>query len=271
MHLELTRPRWEITAQTGNVVRVDILGPIGMTLDGEGIRASEFVAQLADLPADTHLDVHLSSGGGSAPEGVVIYNNLRRFGSSRVTVDGIAASAASIIAMAGREIVMSPGSLMMIHNGRGGLLGGTADEFRTMADLLDKTNASMAEIYAAQAGGSVNGWLEAMHREQWYTATEAVAAGLADRVDSTAEPVDEADIAAVADIGKNVFGWSHAGRAGAPAPTPIATDLEVWTTEVAAALTPPDYLTQLAALTPPDYITQLAALAPGKDGAHADS
>lgn len=273
------RQWFNIAAQASGTVRIDILGPIGETWEDDGMRAADFVAQLAELPANTRLDLHLSSPGGSATEGVVIYNNLRRFtGHTRVVVDGMAASAASIIAMAGDEIVMSPGSLMMIHNGRGALFGGSAQDFRTMADLLDKTNTSMAEVYARRAGGTVAGWLEAMAREQWYTAAEAVANGLADRVDDDAPAADAAELDAVAAWAANVWSWKHAGRSKAPAPEPVpATETEQWekmvADHVAASIptAPPstDYLTQLGLLVPPrlDYISALAALASsGKEG-----
>lgn len=286
-----TPPRWEITALADTSVRLDILGPIGETWDESGVTAAEIVAALGELSPSTRVDLHLSSPGGSAPEGVVIYNNLRRFGNVRVVVDGMAASAASIIAMAGREIVMSPGSLMMVHNGRGALFGGTVEEFRTMADLLEKTNTSMAEIYQRQAGGTVAGWLEAMHREQWYTASEAVDAGLATTVDDDAPEVDSAEVTALAEWGRAVFGHRHAGRADAG--EPLSTfDVAALAVARAAADTAtadafvtgqgtgrPDGIRQpdtdplaaLALLVPPDPLAALAALATGKDGTHADS
>jgi ATP-dependent protease ClpP protease subunit len=245
---------WDIRAEADNAVRIDIIGPIGYSWDDdgveEGVEAASFVSRLNGLKGVSRLDVHMSSPGGSAQTGVVIYNNLRRHPARvRMVVDGLAASAASIIAMAGDEIVMSPGSMMMIHNARGSIFGGTADEFQTMAGVLEKTNVSMAEIYAARAGGTGKGWLKAMARESWYTASEAVEAGLADQVDG--EEVDTADLDAVAEWGQRAYGWSHAGRAHAPAPEPVTAE--------------PDWQAELAALSPCDHIAALATLAANRE------
>jgi ATP-dependent protease ClpP protease subunit len=101
-----------------------------------------------------------------------------------VVVDGLAASAASIIAIAGDEVVMSPGSQMMIHDPWFFTMG-NAKELRQDADFLDKQGANMAGVYACRAGGTAEEWRAAMTAEPdgtWYTADEAVDAKLADRV-----------------------------------------------------------------------------------------
>lgn len=140
--------------------------------------------QLRGLNVD-HITVRLNSPGGDAIQGIAIGNLLRNHKASvTVVIDGIAASAASIIAIAGDEVVMSPGSQIMIHDPWFFTIG-NAKELRQDADFLDKQGANMAAVYAHEAGGTPETWRAAMTQEPdgtWYTADEAVAAALADRV-----------------------------------------------------------------------------------------
>jgi ATP-dependent protease ClpP protease subunit len=102
-------------------------------------------------------------------------------------VDGVAASAASFIAMAGDSIKMAPQSMMMIHDAAG-LVIGNADDMREMAALLEKTSDNIAAVYAQRAKGTQEDWRAAMKAETWYTDQEAVDAGLADEILSEDEP-----------------------------------------------------------------------------------
>lgn len=140
--------------------------------------------QLRGLNVD-RITVRLNSPGGDAIQGVAI-GNLFRNHKARVTVvvDGLAASAASIIAIAGDEVVMSPGSQMMVHDPWFFTMG-NAKELRQDADFLDKQGANLAGVYALRGNGTAAEWRDAMTAEPdgtWYTADEAVAAKLADRV-----------------------------------------------------------------------------------------
>lgn len=140
--------------------------------------------QLRGLNVD-HITVRLNSPGGDAIQGVAIANLLRNHKASvTVVVDGLAASAASVIAIAGDEVVMSPGSQLMVHDPWFYTVG-NAKELRQDADFLDKQGANMAAVYALEAGGTAEEWRTAMTAEPdgtWYSADEAVAANLADRV-----------------------------------------------------------------------------------------
>jgi hypothetical protein len=98
-----------------------------------------------------------------------------------VHVDGIAASGASIVAMAAAEIIMAAGSYMMIHNPLGVTIG-EADEMREYADLLDKMKGQLVNIYAARTKQPAEKIAEMMDAETWLTADEAIAAGFADRM-----------------------------------------------------------------------------------------
>lgn len=140
--------------------------------------------QLRGLVVD-HITVRLNSPGGDSIQGIAIGNLLRNHKATvTVVVDGLAASAASIIAVAGDDVVMSPGSQMMVHDPWFFTVG-NAKELRWDADFLDKQGANMAGVYAHEAGGTPESWRAAMTAEPdgtWYSADEAVAAKLADRV-----------------------------------------------------------------------------------------
>jgi ATP-dependent Clp protease protease subunit len=101
-----------------------------------------------------------------------------------VHIDGLAASAATFIAMAGDEIIMSKGALFMIHNAWTGLWG-NAEDLRKEADLLDKIDATLVDTYAERSGKDKEAVAEWMTAETWFTAAEAVEHGFADRVAET--------------------------------------------------------------------------------------
>lgn len=174
-----------------------------------GVSAKEFATALDELP-DTveEIRLHINSPGGEVFEGIAVLNALRSHDARVVAVvDGLAASAASFIACGADEVVMARNSEMMIHDAWG-LCVGNAEDMRTLAEDLDRLSDNIASVYAEKAGGKVSDWRAAMSRETWYSAEEAVAAGLADRVDTK-------------DAAKNTFDLSiftFAGRNAAPEP-----------------------------------------------------
>lgn len=149
-----------------------------------GFNADSVGAQLRGLDV-TDLTVRLHSPGGSVFEGIAIANLLRNHKATvTVVVDGLAASSASIIALAGDDIVMSPGSQLMVHD-VWSFMAGNEKELRQEADFVAKQSVNLAEQYAARAGGTAESWRAAMTAEPdgtWYTADEAVEAKLADRI-----------------------------------------------------------------------------------------
>lgn len=150
-----------------------------------GVTAADLVNELKGVTAKS-INVRVNSPGGDVFDGIAILNALRQHPAAvNVVVDSLAASAASFIAMAGDTVTMAPNSQMMIHAASGLTIGNAAD-MREMADLLDKMTTNIASIYAGRAGGKVEDWLAAMNTETWYSAEEAVAAGLADKVGTTA-------------------------------------------------------------------------------------
>lgn len=146
-----------------------------------GITASDFVRDLQGIDRD-RIVLHLNTPGGDVFDGIAIYNALRQHKAHVTTyVDGLAASIGSVIAMAGDEVVMGNYAQMMIHNAMGAVYGNASD-MRELADLLDKTSANLAQVYADRSGTDVADWLALMDAETWFTADEAVEFGLADRV-----------------------------------------------------------------------------------------
>lgn len=172
---ESPRFRVEASADTTDVYIYDEIG------GWFGVWASELVPELVAI-GTPQIAVHLNSPGGDYFDGVAIANALSSH-AARVTihVDGLAASAASVIAMSGDEIVMHPGSQMMIHDALTRTTG-NATELRQTAELLDSVSQGIAELYAARAGGEAGEWRTAMRAETWYSPAAAVEAGLADRV-----------------------------------------------------------------------------------------
>lgn len=193
--------------------RVDIyeeIGGGGGWFSDPGVTATDFVNELAGIDGD--IEVHINSPGGDVFEGLAIYNALaQRRGNVTTVVDGLAASAASFIAMAGQTRIVCPGAMMMIHDASGLCMGNAADMIG-MADLLSKVSDNIADIYARHSGLPA-GWRDAMQRETWYTADEAVAAGLAHKLAS--RPSEDA-LAAAAKF--DLSAYVHPPRIGnAPA------------------------------------------------------
>lgn len=158
---------------------IEILGEIGDSgWGGECTTAKMVKDQLKAIKGPVL--VTINSPGGDAFEGIAIYNLLREHaGKVTVNVLGLAASAASIIAMAGDTVKMGEGAFLMIHSSHGIVVGNQAD-MREFADLLDRIDREVASLYAARTGKSQPSILELMQKETWLTAAEAVKSGFAD-------------------------------------------------------------------------------------------
>ena len=145
-----------------------------------GVTAKGFLAELGALPGDAAIDLRLNSPGGSVFDAVAIYNALKRHaGEITVWIDGIAASAASYIAMAGDIIVMPENAFLMIHD-PSGMVMGTAGDMRAMAEALEKIGASLNKGYAAKSGKSEKDIAALMAAETWFDAADALDMGFAD-------------------------------------------------------------------------------------------
>jgi ATP-dependent protease ClpP protease subunit len=209
-----------IRAQDDGVTRVDVyddIGPGGWF--SEGLTAKDFTAKMAGITGP--VECHVNSGGGDVFDGIAIANALRAHkGGVTVVVDGLAASIASVIAQAGAQRVMQANSMMMIHDAFGMAMGNAA-EMRQMADTLDKVSDNIADVYATRSGtGDAASWRDTMKGEAWYTADEAVTAGLADRVGEGAASLPAGlDLAAFTGLpGRIAAALRAMPQAAAPAP-----------------------------------------------------
>jgi ATP-dependent protease ClpP protease subunit len=194
------------TADSADVMVYDEIG-------GWGITALDFARELQNITAAS-INLRINSPGGDVFDSIAIYNSLRDHPAKiHVTVDSLAASGASVITMAGDTVTMNRGSQLMIHDAYTITIG-NEDDLRETADLLGRISDTIAALYAARAGGDAGQWRDRMRAETWYSAAEAVSAGLAD-TDTAAG--DTAAPAAAYDL--SVFMFS--GRLAAPAPQPV--------------------------------------------------
>jgi ATP-dependent protease ClpP protease subunit len=193
---------------SGSEAELLIYGPIG-DLYWNGITAAAMVDVLQQLNVST-IRVRINSIGGVASEGIAIYNALKRHPARIViVVDGSAESIASLVAMAGDEVIMPPSTLMMIHAPYTPQ-GGNSVQLRENADSLDTIAAAMAEAYIAKTGkpDEIKSML-ADGRNHYFTAAQAVELGLADRMDESAEaPIPE--LAAAAALCNYITAIAHA-------------------------------------------------------------
>lgn len=202
-------PMWEIR-QSANAGTVDIYIYGDVESDSHDwwtdevieseTSANHFRDELAKYPNATQINIYINSYGGSVFEGTAIYNQLRRNPAHKtVYIDGFACSVASVIAMAGDEIVMPRNALMMIHNMWMGAVGNAA-ELRKAADDLDVINAAGRGAYLAKARDKLpeEKLVEMMDAETWLTAEDCITYGLADRLAD-----QDADMKNAAEVLKN--------------------------------------------------------------------
>ncbi|NBC17453.1 MAG: hypothetical protein GVY18_09100 [Bacteroidetes bacterium] len=183
-------------ALDGAAVELVIYDEIGGDMFGEGVTPKRVQQMLADAGSYDEIQVSLHSPGGIAFDGIAIYNILAK-DKARVivNVDGLALSAASIIAMAGDEIRMRTGSLLMIHDPWTVAMG-DALAMRESAERLDRAAESIASIYARRTGKELSEMRELMRAETWLDAAEAAESGFADVV------LDAEPLAAFGDVSR---------------------------------------------------------------------
>lgn len=172
-----------------------------------GVAPEPFVEALREITADT-IHLRINSPGGSVFAARAMETALREH-KARVVVhiDALAASAASFLAMAGDEIVMSKGAMMMIHKAWTWTWG-NADELKATAALLDKIDGTLVQTYTDRSGAKAEDVATWMAAETWFTAQEAMDVGLADRIAS--------DEPAAAQARWNLSAYRNAPRPAAP-------------------------------------------------------
>lgn len=206
--------------------KLTLSGAVGDDWFGDAFSYSDVLLALAEVDEDADLTVHINSGGGIATEGAAIHSLLaNRPGKTDIVIEGIAASAASLIAMAGRNVRMAEGAVMMVHDPSGLTVGTSADHAKQI-ESLEALATAYARVYAAKSGKTADECREIMRAERWFAPDEAIADGFADEV--MGRP---AAAVAMFDYTK----YSHAPRelraqaknwlkANAPAAKPAATD-----------------------------------------------
>lgn len=167
-----------------------LYGDIGASIFGDSISAEQVKAQLEQCRGP--LAVYINSAGGNVFEGVAIYNQLKRY-PDPVTcyVDGVAASIASVIAMAGSKLVMSKASMLMIHEAHAGIVGNAGDLEKAAADLRKITDM-IRGVYVAKTGLPEAEVAEMMAAETWLGAGDCVEKGFANEVLAEEEPIARA-------------------------------------------------------------------------------
>ncbi|HCK7397576.1 TPA: Clp protease ClpP, partial [Pseudomonas aeruginosa] len=169
---------YSIKAAGRGVAEVLLYDEIGVW----GITALQFARDLKAMGDLTKINLHIHSPGGDVFEGTAIYNLLRNHPASvDVYIDGLAASMASVIAMAGDTIYMPENAMMMVHK-PWGIQGGDADDMRRYAELLDKVEDTLVMAYANKTGKSADDIKALLKEETWMNGREAVAAGFADQL-----------------------------------------------------------------------------------------
>jgi ATP-dependent Clp endopeptidase proteolytic subunit ClpP len=147
-----------------------------------GITAKQFAQDLVACGDVSQINLRIHSPGGDVFAGMAIYNTLKAHAATvDVYIDGLAASMASVVAMAGDTIYMPSNAMMMIHK-PWGVQGGDADEMRRYAELLDKVEATLVQAYASKTGKSPEEIHALLKAETWMDGSEAVAAGFADQL-----------------------------------------------------------------------------------------
>lgn len=181
---------WEIKQQADNAINLYIYGDVeGDSYDfwtddviESETSANHFRDELAKYPNAQQINIYINSYGGSVFEGTAIYNQLKRHTAHKtVYIDGFACSIASVIAMAGDEIIMPRNAMMMVHNMWMGVCG-NATELRKAANDLDTINTAGRQAYLAKAGEKLDETTlaEMMDAETWLTAEQCIEYGLAD-------------------------------------------------------------------------------------------
>lgn len=179
---------------TGRTV-VRLYGAIGQSYWDEDAVTAGDLARTLDTIGPNGIDLHINSGGGDVFDGIAMHAMLLDHPSDvAAKVDGIAASAASFIAMAGDTVSMHRMAKMMIHNAAG-LAWGNKAVLRELADVLEEIDVTIGQEYADKTGRPAEEWAGYMDAETWFSAAKAMELGLVDEVtnSTTSAPAQQED------------------------------------------------------------------------------
>jgi len=175
----------------GKVAELDIYSAIGDSFWEDSLSAKDVSKALKDMSSDvTEIVVRINSPGGDVFDGLTIYNRLVQH-PAKVTVyiDGLAASIASIIALAGDEVIMGEGALFMIHKPMSGTHG-NAVELMELVDRLDMVEDQLIAVYRKKTGMSASELRDMLAKTTWLEAEEALSFGFVDRTMELNEVID---------------------------------------------------------------------------------
>jgi ATP-dependent Clp protease protease subunit len=187
------KPIFAAAKKAQNVLELLVYDEIGQGWYSDGVTPDSVQKAIKEAGQISAITVRINSPGGSSFDGVTIHNILRRQGVPvHVIVEGLAASAAFTVAMAGDKISVCDGAMMMLHNAW--TIGmGDARSLRALADTLEKVSSSMRDFYAKRSGETAEQVQLLMDAETWMDAKEAVAKGFADeQMSTTAQKTEEA-------------------------------------------------------------------------------
>lgn len=205
-----------------DVSEIWLYDEIGRDWFGEGTTAKDFIAELNAIKSPK-IDLHINSPGGQVFEGAAIYNAIQRHAATVTAyIDGIAASIASVIALAGDTVIMAKNAMFMMHNPAGFVMG-RAEDMRKTADILDKVRETMVGAYVAKSKKTAADVVALLDAETWLNADEAQAAGFVDQI------AGAMDLAACLHFVPTMktFGFKHIPEALQPkAALPPEKDLE---------------------------------------------
>ena len=175
---------WKFNNKGNNVGELMLYGDIASsTWWGDEITPKDFKADLDSLGDIQTLNIYINSDGGDVFAGQAIYSMLKRHSATKnVYIDGLAASIASLIAMAGDKIIMPANSMIMVHNPWTAAMGNSND-FRKLADDMDKIRESMLAVYEAKTGMKQEDIIPLLDLETWMTAQDALDNGFCDEIE----------------------------------------------------------------------------------------
>jgi len=257
---QMPTPSWFKISNAGTSAEISIYEEIGMG----GVTPAAFISQLTAL-GKIPITVRINSLGGSVFDGLAIYNLLRdHVGGVTIKIDGVAASMASVVAMAGTRVIMSESALMMIHNPNSEVAG-EASDLRNMAQVLDQVKNSLVAAYHRKTKMAPNKIAMMMDAETWMSAPEALALGFIDAVEKSAVVVAKFDTKRMPTLPakfKNLMSEpTNIPETPAPVATPATTPTNATAEEVAALTTQvADMMTEIHNLITErdDLVAQLA-------------
>jgi ATP-dependent protease ClpP protease subunit len=251
---------YSIQARADQPAEVSVHAEIGMW----GIDAATFLRDLKQIQSST-INLSINSPGGSVFDALAMLNGLRASGKEiRVSVLGIAASAASVLAMAGDHVSMPENTMMMVHKPLLGLRG-NADDLRSAADILDKVQDGIGKVYMSRWKGTEEELAQALTDETYFTAAECLEHGLCDEVTASVPVEASFEVDALPEAIRAVF---NAVKPAEPEPEPAAAAPSL--TASVLALATREGLAEYAALFAADpgvadEPTALAAMAVAKE------